>query len=67
MIRAVEAIRGSWAIDEFEHAGGEHLDPGYVAGYDLTAGFDPTEDVESLRRRGLASIRREGLGDGGWG
>jgi 2-polyprenyl-3-methyl-5-hydroxy-6-metoxy-1,4-benzoquinol methylase len=53
MIRAVEAIRGSWAIDEFEHAGAEHVDPGYVAGYDLKAGFDPTEDVESLRRRGL--------------
>ena len=53
MIRAVEAIRGSWAIDEFEHAGAEHLDSGYVAGYDLKAGFDPTEDVESLRCRGL--------------
>jgi len=35
------------------HAGAEHVDPAYVAGYDLKAGYDPTEDVEDLRRRGL--------------
>jgi len=49
----VEAISGAWALDEVVHAGAEHVDPAYVAGYDLKAGYDPTEDVEDLRRRGL--------------
>jgi ubiquinone/menaquinone biosynthesis C-methylase UbiE len=42
-----------WWLDERAHAGEEHLDPGYVAGYDRKAGFDPAEDVEALRQRGL--------------
>jgi ubiquinone/menaquinone biosynthesis C-methylase UbiE len=49
----VEAILGAWALDQIVHAGAEHIDPAYVAGYDLKAGYDPTEDVEDLRRRGL--------------
>jgi SAM-dependent methyltransferase len=43
----------AWRLDERAHAGDEHLDAGYVAGYDRKAGFDPTEDVEVLRRHGL--------------
>ena len=43
----------SWWLDEQAHAGPEHLDAGYVAGYDRKAGFDPTEDIEALRRHGL--------------
>jgi len=43
----------SWWLDEQAHAGPEHLDAGYVAGYDRKAGFDPTEDLEVLRRHGL--------------
>jgi ubiquinone/menaquinone biosynthesis C-methylase UbiE len=42
-----------WWLDERSHAGQEHLDPGYVAGYDRKAGFDPTEDIDTLRRHGL--------------
>jgi ubiquinone/menaquinone biosynthesis C-methylase UbiE len=42
-----------WWLDEGAHAGREHLDPGYVAGYDRKAGFDPTEDIEALRHHGL--------------
>lgn len=43
----------AWWLDERAHAGDEHLDAAYVAGYDRKAGFDPTEDVEVLRRHGL--------------
>jgi len=53
IIGPVEAISGAWALDEIVHAGAEHVDPAYVAGYDRKAGYDPTEDVEDLRRRGL--------------
>jgi ubiquinone/menaquinone biosynthesis C-methylase UbiE len=42
-----------WWLDEQDHAGTEHLDSEYVAGYDRKAGFDPTEDVEELQRHGL--------------
>lgn len=40
-------------IDETAAAGAEHLDPAYVAGYDRKAAFDPAEDLEILRSRGL--------------
>ncbi|MDQ1533190.1 MAG: hypothetical protein QOF28_951 [Actinomycetota bacterium] len=43
----------SWWLDESAHAGPEHLDPAYVAGYERKAGFDPTEDLEALQRFGL--------------
>ena len=42
-----------WWLDEQAHAGPEHVDPVYVAGYDRKAGFDPTEDIQVLRRHGL--------------
>jgi ubiquinone/menaquinone biosynthesis C-methylase UbiE len=42
-----------WWLDEHAHAGPEHLDPEYIAGYDRKAGFDPAEDIEVLRRHGL--------------
>ena len=32
-------------LREVELAGPEHLDPGYVAGYDRKADFDPVEDL----------------------
>ena len=41
--------------DEVPFAGGEHLDPDYVAAYDRKAAFDPTQDVSLLRRHGLRS------------
>ena len=48
----------SWVrelIDERAHAGREHLDPEYVAGYDEKAGFDAdaADEAELLRRVGL--------------
>jgi ubiquinone/menaquinone biosynthesis C-methylase UbiE len=42
-----------WWLDEQVHAGPEHLDARYVGGYDRKARFDPTEDIEVLRRHGL--------------
>jgi len=49
----VENIRGRIPFDELEHAGTEHLDSDYVAGYDRKAKVDPGEDLALLRRRGL--------------
>lgn len=46
-------------IDELAHAGPEHLDPAYVAGYDHKSGHDrandsdPTGDLAALRTRGI--------------
>jgi SAM-dependent methyltransferase len=42
-----------WWLDERAHAGEEHLDSGYVAGYDRKAQVDPAEDIDALRRHGL--------------
>jgi len=44
-----------WWLDEHRHAGPEHLDPIYVAGYDKKAGFDPAEDLEALQDKGMGS------------
>jgi SAM-dependent methyltransferase len=43
----------SWWLDELGHAGEEHLDPAYIAGYDRKSGFDPAADLELLRGLGL--------------
>jgi SAM-dependent methyltransferase len=45
----------NWWLDEGAHAGHEHLDPTYVAGYEAKAGYDPAEDIDVLRRHGLSS------------
>ena len=42
-----------WWLDELAHAGAEHLEPDYVAGYEAKAGYDPAPDVEALVERGL--------------
>ena len=42
-----------WWLDERGHAGDEHLDPRYVAGYERKSGFDPADDIDVLRRHGL--------------
>ena len=44
-----------WQLDEGAHAGPEHLDPGYVAGYERKAGYDPTPDVEVLLANGVGA------------
>jgi ubiquinone/menaquinone biosynthesis C-methylase UbiE len=43
----------AWYPDELAHAGPEHLDPDYVAGYDRKAGVDVDADVALLRELGL--------------
>lgn len=43
----------AWFFDEAAHAGGEHLDPAYVATYDRKAATDPLEDLALLQARGL--------------
>jgi ubiquinone/menaquinone biosynthesis C-methylase UbiE len=42
-----------WFIDEIAHAGSEHLDPAYVAGYDRKSATDPFQDLAILREHGL--------------
>ena len=60
--------RPAWWLDETAHAGPEHLDAGYVAGYDRKAGTDFTADVELLRGLGLdesGTLVDLGCGTGG--
>lgn len=47
-----------WWLDEHAHAGAEHLDPEYVAGYDAKAQFDPGEDIAVLRSLGVGAGSR---------
>lgn len=47
--------RPGWLFDERAHAGVEHVDPALVALYDEKVAFDASEDVELLRRLGLAA------------
>lgn len=44
-----------WLLDEGGHAGPEHLEQEYVAGYDRKAQTDPSNDVSLLRSLGLGS------------
>jgi SAM-dependent methyltransferase len=44
----------TWMIDELAHAGPEHLDPDFIAGYDRKQGYpDPAPDIEALREHGV--------------
>jgi SAM-dependent methyltransferase len=44
----------SWTIDELAYAGAEHLDPGFVAGFDRKQGYpDPAGDLAVLREHGV--------------
>jgi SAM-dependent methyltransferase len=43
----------SWWLDERVHAGPEHLDEKYVAGYDRKADVDPAADIATLQSYGL--------------
>jgi methylase of polypeptide subunit release factors len=43
-----------WMLDELAHAGPEHLDPVFVAGYERKQGYpDPAEDLAVLAAYGL--------------
>jgi len=44
----------AWMLDELAHAGPEHLDPDFVAGFDRKQGYpDPAEDLAVLREHGI--------------
>lgn len=44
----------AWRLDEISHAGSEHLDPAFVAGFDDKQGRpDPARDLGALAARGL--------------
>jgi ubiquinone/menaquinone biosynthesis C-methylase UbiE len=44
----------SWMLDELAHAGPEHLDPGFIEGYDRKQGYpDPAQDLAALAAQGL--------------
>jgi len=45
----------NWWLDELAHAGEEHLDADYVAGYETKAGYDPSDDVEALQQHGFGA------------
>jgi hypothetical protein len=50
----MDRMTDSWMIDELAHAGAEHLDPEFVAGYDRKAGYpDPDEDLAIFEAHGL--------------
>jgi hypothetical protein len=43
-----------WMLDELAHAGPEHLDPAFVAGYERKQGYpDRDEDLAVLTAHGL--------------
>src|SRR5262245_58710826 len=43
-----------WILDEVAYAGPEHLDPGFVAGYDRKQGRpDPARDIAAFEAYGL--------------
>jgi SAM-dependent methyltransferase len=66
----------SWVLDEGRHAGAEHLDPAYVAGYDEKAGYQrtagpaptaPDADLDLVRTLGVpesATVVDLGAGTG---
>jgi SAM-dependent methyltransferase len=44
----------SWMLDEMAHAGPEHLDAGFVAGYDRKQGYpSAAEDIAAFEEHGL--------------
>ena len=47
------AGRTAWWLDERAHAGAEHLDASFVAGFDRKSGYDPSEDIDALVAHGI--------------
>ena len=44
-------VNEPWLLDEIAHAGPEHLDPAFVAGFDRKQGTDPAPAVAVLQLR----------------
>lgn len=58
-------MRPTWMLDETAHAGPEHLDPDFVAGFDRKQGYpDPASDIEVLASYGVRSVVDLGAGTG---
>ena len=60
-------MKKGWLLDEGGHAGAEHLDAAYVAGYDTKTGFDVEPEIELLKECGLgleATLVDMGAGTG---
>lgn len=48
-------MKKPWMLDELVHAGPEHLDPAFVAGFDRKQGHpDPSEDLAAFAAHGLS-------------
>jgi SAM-dependent methyltransferase len=44
----------TWMLDELAHAGAEHLDAGFIAGFDRKQGYpDPEADIAALAAHGV--------------
>jgi SAM-dependent methyltransferase len=44
----------TWVLDELAHAGAEHLDAGFIAGFDRKQGYpDPGADIAAFEAHGL--------------
>jgi SAM-dependent methyltransferase len=54
-VLAVPRNPSIWRLDELAHAGREHLDPEYVAGYDEKSPTDWSEDVAALLALGVGA------------
>jgi SAM-dependent methyltransferase len=49
-------VNETWMLDELAHAGPEHLDEGFIAGYDRKQGYpDPAADIAAFEAHGLDS------------
>jgi SAM-dependent methyltransferase len=47
-------VTDSWMLDELAHAGPEHLDDAFIAGYDRKQGYpDPAADIAAFAAHGL--------------
>ncbi len=58
-------MSAAWLIDELAYAGPEHLDPGFVAGYDSKQGWPAVDDdVAVLREHGARTVVDLGTGTG---
>jgi SAM-dependent methyltransferase len=58
-------VTADWVLDETAHAGPEHLDPDFVAGYDRKQGFpSPEADLDVLREHGALGPTVVDLGTG---
>jgi ubiquinone/menaquinone biosynthesis C-methylase UbiE len=52
--RRVSETLESWMLDELAHAGPEHLDEAFIAGYDRKQGYpDPAGDIAAFEAHGL--------------